>query len=257
MTVPPTLVTGVTPLVGWSSNASAKTSPAFDVQNGDLIVLIAFTENTSRTLNAPTWTGSGAWTLNRSLVLTGFSPAYLFTCVVTATDVGRTISVSAAKGNSQQWSFFASVWRNHGGLGVSDQASANPGAPALPLGAAANSALVFGSSDWFAVDGSARVWRSVNGVPITETSYGGDAGKSYICYTGYAPDTGPAGIETVGLLSPASQKYSIVGIEILGSNVVVNPALPVQLVQGGVVHPGSLFYWDGSAKHELNLARSI
>jgi hypothetical protein len=36
-------------------------------------------------------------------------------------------------------------------------------------------------------------------------------------YAGYSADTGSAGAQTVGLTAPAAQKYSIVGVEILGT----------------------------------------
>ncbi|MBM6622683.1 hypothetical protein JTF08_13790 [Micrococcaceae bacterium RIT802] len=213
MATAPARAYAATPTVGWASTANNKTTPVFDVQAGDLIVLVAFSEDAQYTLPAPTWTGAGAWTLRQSVVVSGYCTAYLYTCVVTATATGRTISMSRSGG---QWSFYASGWRNHGGLGVSGKANVNSGAPALNLATAPNSAVIVGNSDWTA-NGSAHSWRTVNGTPIAETSRGGTAGTTYMCYSGYSPDTGPAGTITFGMLTPSTQKYSIVGVEILGT----------------------------------------
>jgi hypothetical protein len=217
MATPPTRVTGFTPAVGWTSNASPKTSPTFDVAAGDLIVIIGFTENSTSTINVPTWTGTGAVTLRQSITVTNYCTAYLWTVDVTATATGRTISATRG-GQADTWSFYGSVWRNHGGLGVTGKTNVASGAPALVLATAANSAIVCGNSDWTASSPTGRTWRSVNGAPMVETSQGGLAGTTYECYTGYTLDSGPAGNVTVGMLTPSAQKYSIVGAEILGTS---------------------------------------
>lgn len=215
MATPPTRVLDVTPAVGWTSTASPKTTPTFDVQTGDLLVYVAFSEDSSHPIGAPTWTGTGTWTLQQSVVVGNYCTAYLYTCAVTATATGRTVSAARTSG-SGQFSFIVSVWRNHGGVGVSGKANVASGAPSLVLNAAANSALVAGNSDWNALDGASRTWRTVNGSPITESSYGHDP-VHYTAYTGYRSDVGAAGNETVGLTAPAGQKYSIVGVEVLGT----------------------------------------
>jgi hypothetical protein len=203
--------------VGWASSATPKTSPTFDVEAGDLIVLHAFSEDATDTLAAPTWTGVGTVTLRQSVVVSGYCTAYLYTIDVTAAATGRTISMNRATGTSTaQWSFYASIWRNHGGLGVTGKANTS-GAPALSLATAANSAVVVGNSDWTASSPTGRTWRTINGSPIVETTFGGTAGTSYMCYTGYSPDTGAAGTNTYGMTAPSGQKYSIIGAEILGT----------------------------------------
>src|SRR6185312_913032 len=45
-----------------------------------------------------------------------------------------------------------------------------------------------------------------------------------MCYSGYSPDTGPAGTITYGMLTPSTQKYSIVGVEVLGTAAAEPPA---------------------------------
>lgn len=215
MATPPTRVLVATPAVGWSSSATPKTTPTFSVQAGDLLTLMAFGENGMMTVAPPTWTGSGAWTLLQSISLgSDWCTAYLYVCTVTATATGRTVSV-AASGTMGQFSFIVTQWRNHGGVGLSGKANAS-GAPSLPLALSANSAVAVGNSDWNAANGASRTWRTVNGSPIVESSYGGTVGSTYVVYTGYAPDAGAAGSETLGLTAPTGQKYSIVAVEVLG-----------------------------------------
>lgn len=252
MATPPTRVLSTTPTIGWSTSTSPQTTPVFDVQAGDLLTLLAFSENEKRTLSTPTWTGSGTWTAQRSFVLLDWSTAYLFTCLVTATATGRTVSVAGSIGDPEHFGFIVTLWRNHGGVGVMGIANAS-GAPSLVLNCAANSAISAGNSDWNAVNGASRIWRTVNGSPIIESSYGGTVGSDYVNYTGYSPDVGAAGNKTVGLTAPTGQKYSIVGIEILGKTTAPT-GVSSKFVTGGVVHNADLFYWDGSTRHELNYA---
>lgn len=252
MATPPTRVLSVTPTAGWSTQSTPKITPTFDVQAGDLLTLIAFSENESRLLGTPTWTGSGAWTAWPPIVVLDYSTAYLHTCLVTATATGRTVSLTATGGGSLHFGFIVTVWRNHGGVGVVGKANAS-GAPSLTLNCSANSAISVGNSDWNAVSGASRLWRSVNGTPILESSYGGIVGSDYINYTGYSLDAGPAGNKVVGLSAPTGQKYSIVAVEILGTTSSPS-VMPAKYVTSGIVHTAEMFYWDGTARHDLSTA---
>ena len=222
---PPTRVQAIQPAVGFGSTASPKSTPTFDVVEGDLLILQAFSENVTDTIGTPTWDGSGTWTLQQSIVITDYCTAYLYTCDVTATATGRTITVARTAG-SQMWSFYASQWRDHGGLGATAKASSASGAPALTMPLAAGSAVVCGNSDWAAADGTTRTWRTVNGAPMTEVVYF-RSGFNYTMYTGYSVDEiGLLGTpQTLGLTTPAGQKFSIMAAEIRGT-VVSEPTTP-------------------------------
>lgn len=254
MIIPPTRVLSVTPTIGWVSNASPKTTPAFNVQAGDLLVYMAFTEDRSRPINTPTWTGSGTFTSLQSIIVNNYCAAYVQYVNVTATATGRTVSTAGS--STGAYSFVVSVWRNHGGIGVSGKANVNNNVPSLSLNCSANSAVAVGSADWNARDGASRVWRTVNGAPMTEETYAGQT-SLYFVYTGYSPDVGAAGTEVLGLTAPTAQKYSMVGVEVLGLTATAPSALPAQYVSGGVVHSAELFYWDGAARHDLNYAKQI
>lgn len=212
----PTRVSFATPAVGYGSTATPKVTPTFDVQAGDLLVVVGSSEDNTNVLSTPTSTATVTWTLRQSVVVSSYCSMYIWTGAVTATATGRTVTVARSAGTGA-YSFGVSVWRNHGGVGVSAKTNVASGAPSLALTTAANSAIVVGSDDWSAVDGgTTRVWRNVNGAPITESLYFRDA-QRYTVYSGYVLDTGAAGAQTLGLSAPAAQKYSIAAVEVLGT----------------------------------------
>lgn len=215
MATPPTRVTYVTPTIGYGSATSPKTTPTFDVVAGDLITLIASTEDGATTISAPTTTGNITWTLRQSVAVTSYCTMYAYTGVVNATATGITVSVARAGTTTNYFSFGVTVWRNHGGVGVSGKANAS-GAPSLALVCSANSALVTGSDDWNATDGTTRAWRTVNGSAISESLYSFLTGH-FTVYSGYVADAGAAATQTLGLTLPSTQKYSVVGVEVLGT----------------------------------------
>jgi len=215
---PPIRVLAVQPAGGFGDTSTPKSSPTFDVVAGDLLVLQAFSEDSTVTLGTPTWDGTGTWTLQQSVVVSSYCTAYLFTCPVTATATGRTITVTQTGGLTRMWSFIASLWRNHGGLGVTGKANVTGGLPALTLPVSAGSAVVCGNSDWAAVDGTTRTWKTVNGAPMTEAVYFRSA-ANYTMYAGYSIDTAGlvGGPETLGLVTPGGQTYAVLGAEIKGT----------------------------------------
>lgn len=225
-TTPPDRISYNVPTSGnYTTNTSPKTTNAFDVQAGDLIVVIGSTEDTSSSLNTPTATGGSiTWTLQRSVTTSNYSHIRLWTGVVGATATGITVSVTRSGSTTHFWGFSATVYRNHGGVGVTNVANTT-GAPSLALNdVQAASTLQAGVNDWNAVNGSSRTWRTVDGITPTpavggngyETLYTFTSGR-HTTYGAYWPTTS-AGNKTVGLSAPTGQKFSIVGIEILGTD---------------------------------------
>lgn len=242
MATPPTRVQLVQPTIGFLSTTTPKTTPAFDVQNGDLLVCIGQWESGWGTgLNAPTWTGTGTWT-QRVVAGTLGNPAgqnnsyvVIWTCAVTATTTARTVSLATftAPANPLMYGFTLTQWRNHGGVGNSNSTaltSPATGAPSLALTlAGANSAVQCGNDDWAASDGTSRTWRTVNGSAMTESLYARNT-TNYGAYGAYSPDAGTGGSVTVGLTAPSGQTYALAAIEILGTGAAaaVPPILIMQ-----------------------------
>ncbi len=213
---PPDRIGFYTPTIGYASNVATKTTPSFNVKAGDLITVMALVADSGTTIPAPTATGGSiTWSLQSSYVTAQYGNVYFYTGAVGADATGITVSVAAS--GTDPWSFGATVWRNHGGLGSVAKGTGSSGGPTvtLPL-TSAHSAVVSGNTDWTAADGSSRVWRSINGTAESENVY--YRGTSvYGAYDGYALDTGTQLSVTPGQSTPATQKYQIIAAEVLGT----------------------------------------
>jgi hypothetical protein len=230
MTTPPTRVQLVQPAVGFLSTATPKTTPAFDVQNGDLLVVVGQYENAlvpsgTGPAPVPTWTGTGTWTQRAvsGTLGTGTSPGnhglvVIWTCAVTATATGVTVSL-ATTNSVNMYGFTVTQWRGHSGHGATAIASVDSPttgtATASLTTSAANSAVQMGDNDWTAQDGTTRVFSTVNGSAMTESLYARNT-INYACYGAYSPDAGAAGSKSIGVTTPGGQTYAVAGIEILG-----------------------------------------
>lgn len=216
----------VTPVVAHNytaPNTYSRTSGHFDVKVGDLIVVTAHATFNATVLNTPTWTGTGTFVLRQSVTPNNYSVVYLWTTIVDPASAlnGRTVTVTN-NGQSDPWGFDVTIWRNHGGLGVTGQATNVSGAPQLDLTTSANSAVQTAVGDYLEVAGT-RTWRTINGTPMVE-AYRLNEGGYYTIYGGYHLNVGAAGVKSLGLTAPTGQKYSIVGVEILASATNLNKA---------------------------------
>lgn len=233
MATPPTRVLYAVPSTGnYTSTTSPKTTTSFDVTAGDIIVVMAGSENSS-TLASVTPSASGGsvtWTLRAQFPLTTSgqtSTTKCWTGVVGATATGITVSLASISAAADRWGMSATLVRAHGGVGVVFQAgiTAGNGAPAAAgrvssadataANCGANSLVLCVVNDWNAVDGATRTWRTINGAAETETVYSRTAG-AHTAYGGYRADTGAAGAITQGLTVPSTMRWSLSGVEILG-----------------------------------------
>lgn len=229
MATPPTRVSYNVPTSGnYSTVTTPKTTAAFDVVAGDLIVVLCSIEQgVNNTVVTPTASGGTVtWTSRASQTgggTTTQSAAYCWTGAVGATATG--ITVSLARPSSQTtifWGMSATVYRAHGGVGVAFSGNNATGstAPSVAATCSANSAVVNQINDWNATDGTnptpGRTWRTVNGSAQSEALYFRDATRQTV-YGGFSPDTGTAGSITQGLTTPSTMRWVLVGVEILGT----------------------------------------
>lgn len=206
----------------WNTTTSPKTATATTAA-GDILVVLGATEDSTATLGTPTG-NSHTYTLRQSVVVTDYCTAYGWTTPATA-GTGWTLSV--ARTGSGRWGFTALRFSGSAGVGTSAKTNVSSGAPSLNITTTqANSALLVIVSDWNAVDGASRTWRTVNG---TTPTAGNGLERTYFrnsiamtAYVAYYPDVGAAGLKTVGLSAPAGQKYSIIAVEVLGTAGGVN-----------------------------------
>lgn len=242
----PTLVSYNTPSSdNFSSTTTPKTTTAFDVVAGDIIVVLCSIENA----NSPTGVtpsasgGSVTWTLQAAQNggTTNQSAAYCWTGVVGATATGITVSLARPSSDGGiWWGFSARVVRDHGGVGAafSDNNGTGSGAPSAAATCAANSAVFCQINDWNAVDGTSRTWRTINGAPEDESSYFRDASRHTV-YGGYKNDVGAGGSITQGLTAPATMRWVLVGVEVLASGGDPPPPTPVDHFGTGTAVAGT------------------
>jgi hypothetical protein len=198
----------------WATSTSPKVTASFDVVAGDVLVALGLATDADASISTPVG-GSLTWTLQQELNSAFFSHVYLWTAVV---DSNKSMTVTFTKTGDVGEQFGGSVLTfrgGAGGVGASAKTSSASGAPALALiTTTANSAVVVLNGDWNGADGASRVWRPA-GVAFVETTY--NFGGFSTVYGGYYPNIGAAGLYTVGLTAPATQKYAIAAVELTGT----------------------------------------
>jgi hypothetical protein len=167
-----------------------------------------------------------------------YCTAYAWTTIETAGGAGWTLQETATVVNGAWWGIDVARFSGSAGVGASNKANVASGAPSLDITTQAdNSAIIVLVSDWMAVDGASRTWRTVNGITPTagngyELTYAFTSGR-YTVYVAYYPDAGTAGLKTVGLSAPTGMKYSIVAVEVksaAGTNAIVVPPARVDVL---------------------------
>lgn len=196
-----------------SSPGGSANTGSFSVTAGDLLVILGSTEDSQRTMGTPTG-GGLTYTLAQSIVVTNNCTAYAWTAVCTAT-TSITVTITVAGGSGAKlWGFNVLRFR---GAAVGTSAKTNStGAPTLNITATReNSAIAVINSDWAAVDGASRTWRT-NAGAFTEQHYFRDS-SSYTTYGGYHANAGTISTDAVGLSAPGGQTYAIIAVEVKGT----------------------------------------
>lgn len=224
MATPPTRVLSAVPSSGnYTTSGASKVTGSFNVTAGDLLVVVASSEQagTNSNVTPSASGGSVTWTLRASRTAGGAnqSGAWLWTGAVGATATGITVTVPRPNtGTTLWWGCSASVWRAHAGVGQViqlDSGTSSSIAQGTTPSLAANSAVQIGISDWNAVNVASRTYQTINGSQMTESLYTQGASHA-TAYGAYRTDVGNAGTETVGLTTPATLRWAMVGVEILG-----------------------------------------
>lgn len=231
MATPPTRLTIGLIVIG---TGTPRSTTLTGLQVGDIVCATGGTGDNTETLSITTGGAStatvAAWTQQQLVAVALYGREYHWTTVVTgAGDLVVTGTRTAGSGN---WSMSARPFRGSDGVGTSSKTNVASGAPSLALVTTAdNSAIVVGSTDWNAVDGVSRAWRTVNGAGIVDEGYGFVTGAT-TNYSATHADAGAAGSKTVGLTAPTGQKYSIAATEIKGASAVVAAELTMAPFRG-------------------------
>jgi hypothetical protein len=230
MATPPTFVAEVESVYSTSADKSVSVS----VNAGDTLVVAAVGGDWEAAQdNILTPTGGGlTYAPAASVTLAAFCQAYMWTATSSTTQ-SFTLSV-AMNGGASHWGISAlqfSGVQNIGNAGADHYTGAHTGSWLDLTSTDTDSVVVIANGDWNSVDGASRVWRTVNGITPAagagETTYYHDA-LTYTAYVAYYSDAGAVGSNTYGQSTPSGQKYSIVGVELVG----FTPLQPFHLPAG-------------------------
>lgn len=193
-------------------NTSALTTPSFTPAANEVIVVIAFTEDSTFSLGAISG-GSLTYTSRRSDNTASNASCFAWTAVVGSSPSAMTVSVAGGVAASNHC-MFVFRWTS-ATLGASPNmgtATTNTACSATLAGATAGSAVAWASADWNGVAPGTPTYRSSAtqaGAPYTVASTITAYGASQSVTTG--------GTQTFGVSAPTGQQASMFGIEILGT----------------------------------------
>lgn len=209
-------------IASYSTSYTTTSSPktvSVTTEPGDILVVTAGSENGSPTIGSISG-NSLTYTLEQFIRISNvWANAYVWSAVDSTGGVGWTLSLTCS--SAQKWGFTCFVFRSSSGIGASSKTNIDGAAPSLDITTTqANSALVVVNTDWNAVDGSSRTWRSINGITPSnanglETQYFHDS-STWTAYNALYDNAGSVDTKTVGLSAPGGQKYSIIAIEVKG-----------------------------------------
>ena len=207
------------------NNANTMTTPTFTPTAGEVIVVKAQGSHGDGTnFSGPTDSSSVIFFAQRQLDdAISRDRIGLWTAVVSAAAAGFSNSISltapAAGTGSNARSMVVERWSG----------AALAGSPATALGSAAgsapstalttvgvNSIVSWVNTDWNAVDGASRTYRTTSAVPVEENYdfITGDHTGEFAYQLAAAP-----GSQTLGLTAPAAENWSLASVEILDAPV--------------------------------------
>jgi len=186
------------------------------INSGNVLVGMVASEHANEVVDlALTENGSASWQEEQTHIEDAFTETLVSSYVATSDE---TITVTATYTDSLYWG--ANVVRFSGtdGIGASNKNISDTGNPSVTLTTTqADSAIVVIVGDYFARSGTGT-WTSNGGAGSATplTGYPGDS-DHYGVHIAYYPNAGSVGSKTVGMSTPASMRWTIVAIEVLGS----------------------------------------
>jgi hypothetical protein len=208
MAVPPTYINTFGPTT--ISNQVAQ-SAVVTANAGDLLIL-------SATAGTDTWkanitaAGGQTWTQRADLGPGSGTASFVRVWTATAASTGTfTVTLTPSDSAGHNWFMQVQVFRNGVYAGVAS-ILAGGSAPSLSITTTnANSAIAMVVSDFNAISGASRAYRTGAGA-FSETQYVTSTFFTY--YNGYHADAGTAAAKTVGLTAPTGQAPTMVAIEV-------------------------------------------
>lgn len=214
----------------WTNGTTPKTI-SVTVKTGDFIVVFGVIEGQATTSSDTLAVTGGSLSWSTAVKTNVAAFTHISEQHATATsDATFNVSVAHTGNLTLFYGANATVWRGSDGLGTAVSATNASGAPSLAVTTGAvSSAIIAFVADFNAADDTTRVWRTINGViPTAGNGLEIDHSFQTAHYTlsgAVWDDVGSAAAKTTGQTTLATQKYSIVAVEIKGTSRVPGLAI--------------------------------
>lgn len=218
---PPTYIAGSASVYNLTSTPIATGS--LTLLTGDVVVSGLAVADERAAAENYNWTalGGGTWTEVGPTSGTVTADVYMAGAhVITTGGASSAVSVARAAGDVVTWGHTAAQFRNSPGVGA---VSIKSGVGGNPTGTITtlydNSAIVVFMSEYSAVDASAAIWQTINGV--TPAAGSGEILKATTAgqYTNAAAvysDAGAAGMKTFGFTTNVGTDWQWIAFEVRG-----------------------------------------
>lgn len=217
---PPVFVTSTQTV--FTTSTTPRGTANVSVQSGDCMVVVGATADSGATLAVTDGMGS-TWTTQQTVTTANYTFVGAWTAIAATTSSNSfTLTKTGSNVNS---GIVALIFRGCS-IGTSNKNNAATSTPTVTLiGVAANSAIVAINGDWNAADMGACaginsgfcLWTAINGGPTNPQLLAAKNSTNYSYYVDYYADTGGAGNQSPGLTGPASQKWAMIGVEVVGT----------------------------------------
>ncbi len=217
-------------LTAFNTATSPKSSAAFDVATGDVVIAGVCDEQADASENF-TYGNSGTslgWTEDTAATFVAGGDTFIQTATAVAPGAQTGITGTLTRTTGDASHVFGGMFARFSNASVTGTARAQSTAPdtSSPYTLSItpvypNSAILYGMADYAALDFSARVHQTVNGyTPVAggayEIHYHRSAVDFSLCWA-YIPDAGAAGeAKVVGMTGPAAGDVLMVAVEIAG-----------------------------------------
>lgn len=189
-----------------------RTIVPFDVNADDLIIVRGFTGDQAIQLTTPSASGGDVtWNLEAVVNSGAYSMVWVWSGLVNTSSSNVVVS-STVTPTGNLAAINARLYRSHGGVGSKISGFSNTGFPSVVLpNVKDNSAIVYATNDWNAIDGETRAFTT----DLTEDRYFFET-SIYTIYCAQIDDVGVGGSKTLGMSSPSGMKWSAAAVEIMG-----------------------------------------
>lgn len=196
----------------WTSLTTPKTTAAFDVQTGDILLVCQIKEGPDGTAGTPTG-GTLTYNLLETVDAANLCELRIWSAVV---DANKNMTVQISDSGSLRFAANILHFRGSSGIGAAESTSGLDAVPQIAITTTlANSAIVVFTDD-FEASGTSPTWVTATAGALTQVTFS-TGGGAYTIWGGYHANAGAIGAKTVGLSVPTGPDFTIGAVEVKGT----------------------------------------